>query len=330
MNKKAENESHLYVHLVTIMKKIWHICFKSESEVFFRSPADHEFFFNGTASALVKTDSLLLAEAQMSNHCHQIVMSEDIRRLVQLERLSYVKYFNSKYSRTGPLGEKSFFALEIHGVSHLIAATVYTIRNPMHHGVTKTPFMYPYSSANCYFRKELGKDFTPTRILTKEQMVGRLPRRAAYNDNWKMNENGILLKESVIESALVETNFVSPQAFLYLVSRKSGEEWEREQIERDANGRAPITLELIEGPVIGGSTEGLTRMKENEKAHFPPPRKTDLEICQIIDNYYVPKYKKASVYCLSSQEKSEIGNALYKLYHVSVGQIRRCLASSTR
>lgn len=336
------------------MKKIWHICFKTQDEVFFRSHADHNYFFNGLGSALVKTDSLLYAEAEMSNHCHQVVSSSNVEELVRLERMSYNKYFNNKYFRKGPLGEPGFFSMEIDGVCHFLAAIVYTVRNSVHHGVTKTPFMYPYCSANCFFRKELGKSsihasqgyerqgLTVDQLLPTEKIKDYLPRRAEYKKGWHMTTEGVFLRESVIETKLVETNFVTPQAFLYMMSRRSSEEWRREQEERDHNAKGAITLEKIEdhsfsyinrGHTQNNKTEEerdaekqLSRMLENEKGHFSPPQITDLTICEIIDNQYVPKFKKGSVYCLSRQEKESIANDVYKKYHPRLSQIRRCLA----
>ena len=52
---------------------------------------------------------------------------------------------------------------------------------------------------------------------------------------------------------------------------------------------------------------------------------TDLELCSLIDNKYVSKYGKDSVYLLEEKEKMEIANALYKIHSYNADQIKRCL-----
>lgn len=291
----------------------------------FRSREDYNHGFNSLCSALAKNDAGLFADSFMSDHVHEILSTDRLSAVIHDQRISHTKYMNEKYGRKGPWGEPGFYVQEIEGIRHFQAAVVYVICNAVHHGVTKTPYAYPFSSANCYFRKDLGKENNPDKLLSIKQIKERLPRRATFLPGWRMGNEGIFLRETVVESRLVEAHFVSPQAFLYLMSRKSGEEWEEEQ-KLDGNGRPPVTLEEIESAYLTEvPVEKVSEMLKNQRGHFSVPRKTDLELCELIDGKYVPQYGKNSVYALSRIEKETIANALAAEYRCGASQLRRCL-----
>ena len=238
-------------------------------------------------------------------------------------RESYTKYFNNKYFRSGSLGDKGLFMQEVQGLKHFIAATSYVIKNAPHHGVASSPFEYPYSSGNAYFRKELGKNREGEIYLTRDQIKAVLPRRASFNPEWKMGIDGVFLPETVLDVKIVEQAFGTVQAFNYYMGRKSGEDWQKEQEEE--NGSMPFSLENVEALWLGHNSVPVAELLRNEKARFVNGSITDLELCKIIDEQLVPSYDRKSVYHLSKQEKTEISNLLYKEYHAGVKQIKRCL-----
>ena len=309
------------------MYKTYHICFTSHKEVMYRNEEDMKRSFNALCSALHKTGSRCLAENDLPNHHHGCYETEHPAELVQIKRQAYTHMFNDKYDRKGPLGDPGYFLLEIQGLRHLLAALSYTIKNAAHHGITSTPFEWPYCSANAYFRKELGKLFVPEILLSPEQIEHALPRRAAFDSKWKMGIEGVFLRESVIETALVENMYATSQAFSYLVTRKSGEDWYKEQ-EADGNGLPPITLETIETQLLQYAPDrkqAIVDMFRNEQARHVTARMTDLQVCELIDTRYVPKYRAFSVYHLTDNQKNAIANDLNRQYRLGLAQIRRCL-----
>jgi hypothetical protein len=62
---------------------------------------------------------------------------------------------------------------------------------------------------------------------------------------------------------------------------------------------------------------------ENGKADYRRP--TDMDICTLIDKTILPRYGKSSVYLLTEKEKQTIAENLYRQYHITESQIRRCL-----
>lgn len=309
------------------MYKTYHLCFTSHQEVMYRNAEDMNRSFNALCSALYKTGSRCLVECDLPNHHHGCYETECPAELVQIKRQAYGHYFNEKYDRKGPLGDSGYFLLELKGIRHLLAALSYNIKNAVHHGITSTPFEWPYCSANALFRKELGKLYVPDVLLTPEQIERALPRRAAFDTRWKMGVEGVFLRESVIETSLVENLFATPQAFNYLVTRKSGEDWYKEQA-ADNNGLPPITLESFEVRMLQYSSDrgrSIADMLRNEQARHATARMNDLQVCELIDKKYVTKYRSYSVYHLTESQKNTIANELYHQYRLSPAQIRRCL-----
>ena len=293
----------------------------------FRNADDMNYAFNSLCSALYKTDSICLAEAFISTHHHGCYLTSLPRELMHIHRTSYTKYFNNKYGRTGSLGEKGFFMQEIDGLRHQVSAITYVLKNPVHHGISATPFAYPYCSANAFFRKDLGKDFLP-RLLTSEQIRMSLPRRAEFDPSWKMGTEGVFLRESVLETAMVESLYSTPQAFNYMLSRKSGEDWVKEQ-DMDSVSCPPVTLENIESPLFTGGSgkeDSLFHMLQNERSRFNRSVMTDLRLCGIVDMELASGKAPRTVYQLSNEEKICLANELHRRFHCGKEQIRRCLA----
>ena len=293
----------------------------------YRNKEDMNRSFNCLCSALKKTGSRCLAECDIPDHHHGCYETECPGEFLQIKRQSYTRYFNEKYGRKGPLGEPGYFEMELEGLQHKLTAISYTLRNSVHHGITATPFEWPFCSANAYFRKELGKWYVPDLLLSPAQIKAALPRRAKYETQWKMGVEGVFLRETVIETEVVENLYATPQAFNYLVSRKSGEDWSKEQ-ETDNDGRPPITLESFEERVLqrtASREKTITEMLRNEKNRGTPLGFNDLQLCELIDRQYVPRYQAMSVYQLSAREKNNIASGLYRRRLAGEAQIRRCL-----
>ena len=303
------------------MKKTYHICLSAGDNVLFRDEEDYNRGFNCLALALHKTNSTGLVESFQSTHCHKIIQTEDPVEFMYTMRQSYSKYFNRKYQRHGRVGEKHHFTLEIVGLYHHLAAMTYVLRNALHHGVVSIPYAYPHSSVNSIFRKEMGKWYQE-RLLEERHFYRFVGRKAEWPSHYKMSEKGVFVRESVLDIVQVENMYTSPRAFNYYMSRKSGEEWEKEQ-DKDNLDNGPIKMEDIEA---GIRDQTLEKMLINEKGRADYRKLSDIDLCTIIDRDILPKYGKVSVYHLTRHEKQEIGNFLYTRFRPTEVQIRRCLA----
>ena len=133
----------------------------------------------------------------------------------------------------------------------------------------------------------------------------------------------MILQEDIIDVRYVEELYVTPRSYLYMMNRYSEEKWAKEQLAEDPF-HPPVTLEMIEQSV---ADEPVERLLSNEHGRVDITALTDLDLCGMIDDDYVPRYGKHSVYHLTDGEKSEIGNDLWRKYRrkVSDNQIKRCL-----
>ena len=302
------------------MKKTYHLCLSAGDEIMFRDLEDYNRGFNCFAVALYKTNSTGLVESFMSTHLHLLVQTDSPKDFMMCFRMLYTMYFNKKYGRSGKLGEKLHFTMEVVGYHHILAAMSYILRNALHHGVAPIPYAYPHCSANAIFMREMGKR-PEENLLPRKSYYRHLGRTAEYPDSYKMSRSGVFLRESVLDIPQVENLFVTPRMFNFYMSRKSSEEWEAEQ-SKDQNSSPLINIQSIERGVNTDSIEKLL-LFENGKADYR--KLSDQDLCTEIDRKILPKYGKRSVYQLSSEEKTLIANHLYKTLHLNAAQIRRCL-----
>ena len=301
-------------------KKTYHICLSSGNEVYCRCEEDYVYCFNCLALAVAATGSDLLAESIMSTHIHECIRSAVPRDLIHQQRYAYSRYFNNKYYRRGRLGERYPFITEIEGLYHILAALSYVIRNALHHGVAATPFGYGHSSARSFFRKELGFDIHH-ELIKESQQYRHLPSHVRCPSSYKMDKNGLILRETVIDVPDVEHMFMTPRSYLYYMNRLSGEEWAREQ-DKDNLSAPPVLLADIENC----TTERQVRqMLANEHGRSDYGAISDIVLCELIDRQILPELGIASVYVMSWNEKNALGNRLYSQYRLPESQIRRCL-----
>ena len=307
--------------MTNAMKKTYHLCLSAGNETLFRDEEDYNRGFNSLALALYKTDSTGLVESFQSTHFHLVVQSENPADMMYAMRQSYSKYFNRRYQRSGRLGEKHHFQLEISGLHHHLAAMTYVLRNALHHGLVPIPYAYPHCTVNAIFRKEMGKTHIE-KELNQNSFYRFVGRKAEWPSHYRMNDKGLFLRESVLDIVQVENMYATPRAFNYYMSRKSGEEWEKEQ-EKDNIGASPIRLEDIEQGIYGQTKE---KMLIYESGRSDYRKISDIDLCHEIDRNIIPKYGKASVYHLSRTEKEQIGEFLFRTFRIGEAQIRRCLA----
>lgn len=297
------------------------MCLSAGDELLFRTDEDYVRGFNCLALAAYETDTVIIADSLMSNHLHICVRTEAPARFMSKFRISYSRYFNSRYSRRGRLGDNSPFIIELSGFYHTLTAICYVLRNPLHHNIAPTPFGYKHSSANSYFRRELGK-FYDQMTMPAKSYYRFLPKNTICPEGYRMNASGLLMRETVIDVAEVEHMFGTPRTFLYYMNRLSSEEWVKEQ-NKDDNSLPPITLEAIEK---GISYQSIKTMYASENGKNNYNSLNDIQLCDLIDNEILALFPYSSVYQMSAYDLQRASDMLRRQYHLPESQIRRCLA----
>jgi len=153
-----------------------------------------------------------------------------------------------------------------------------------------------------------------------------------------MDENGLLLREDVLDTTYVENLFVTPRNYLYHMNRLTDEKWLNDQAEADGEGS--FTLSELEVSMPGFDIEAILK---NERGIIDNRAMSDLELCELVDGLYLPKYFKknpeeTSIYLVPEKKRIEIANQLqhdlrYRPNTISSknekyatdAQIRRCL-----
>jgi len=208
------------------MTECYHICFTSHSEVMFRERADYIFGIFSLVLAALQTKSMILAFALMSDHVHIVLNSSAYSNFVSIFRNSYTRHFNKKYRRVGRLGETGYYCIKLIGTQHIVAAISYVLRNPVHHGVVKSPYEYEFSSSSCYFNKFFARKivYEPCKIsINALDKSGLLSKKsfAKIKMNCRLNQEGKIYYLDFLDVPFVENQYISGRRFCYYMTRFS-------------------------------------------------------------------------------------------------------------
>ena len=283
----------------------------------YRDEEDFTRGINCLCLAAHKTQSTLLAYSFMSNHVHLGVRTEYPDQLMKSFRYPYNRYFNSKYKRSGVLGERDYFKIEIEGLYHLLIAIAYILRNPLHHGVAATPFGYRYSSISALFKEEMGC-FTAPDLLPRKTQYRFLPEGVNLPYGFKMDTSGLIIPESVIDVADLEHQFSTARTFLYYMNRLTSDAWKSEQMQ-DKSSTPLISLESIES---GVRTQNIKTLLSNEHGRQNYYAKSDIDLCKEIDS----RLSDETIYTLTDSQIRALANQILREGRVQYEQLKRCLA----
>ena len=306
------------------MKESYSICFTSHNEVMFRDEEDHGMFLNLLALRCYTLGAEVLADAEMSTHCHLNIFTDRPVACASLLRMSYTKWFNRKYGRGGRFGEKYSYVLKVNGFNHQLVLDNYILRNGLHHGAAPTAFGYPFCSARALFAEDLGFPQEKPRPMKRNEIASLLPRYAEFPDSYQMNEHGVFVRQSFMELRRVEQFYVTPRNYLFQMNRLTDESWIQEQL-KDRTETPPITLQNLER----ADERSVSEMLKNETGrHFNRSKRQDMEVCRIIDKDLL--HGLGSVYYLNDWQKTKIYKTLLYDFHLPESQICRCLAVPRR
>ena len=307
------------------MKQLFHLSISCHCETLFRDEEDIRSITNILALVTYTTQVEIWVDALMGTHLHLIVFGEEPRVHETARRLKQriTKYHRCRHKGQGPLFDPTVFILPLDGANHILAAISYVLRNGMHHAQSATPFGYAPCSVNYLFREDLGKNTTTSIITSRAQIASMLPRFSEFPDHFTMDQSGTLIRDSFEELRRVELFYKTPRAFLYYMNRLSSDDWEREQ-RQDETADAPITLARLEPQADERSvTEWLTCEKGFS---YKRDRKTDIEVCRLIDHDLKRRFPGKTVYQLDAIQKRQLARMLQYDFHLPLGQIQRCLA----
>ncbi len=115
----------------------------------FRSDIDRQMYLTSLAAALPHAECALHAYVLMTNHVHLLVTphaSDSAARLTIAVGRRYVRYFNDRHARSGPLWEGRYRSSRIDSDRYFLACCRYIETNPVRAGMVRHPAEYPWSS----------------------------------------------------------------------------------------------------------------------------------------------------------------------------------------
>jgi putative transposase len=153
-------------------------------QAIFASNADYEALLALLDEYARKFGVAIHSYVLMSNHLHLLATPQDaegIPQLMQALGRSYVRYFNSRQSRTGTLWEGRYKSTLIQAERYLLACMVYIDLNPVRAGIAADPADYPWSSYSHYAGRRADKIITPHPLYWE---LGNTPfaREMAYSE----------------------------------------------------------------------------------------------------------------------------------------------------
>lgn len=133
---------------------IYHIILRSINQhIIFEEDADYQKFLYILSDCKLKYDIDIYAYCLMDNHIHLLLHSnpESLSSLFQSLGTRFVRWYNSKYSRSGHLFQDRFYSSPIENDSHYLAALTYIHYNPVKANISQYPSEYRWSSFNAFY-----------------------------------------------------------------------------------------------------------------------------------------------------------------------------------
>lgn len=290
-----------------------------------RTIPDYIQAINRMALAAYDTHTLILAYAFMSNHIHLVVRCINPAQFISRFRNSYSQWFNTKYSRSGPLGSRRYVSIELASEEQILTAIAYTNRNPAHHGIVTYPNEYPFSSARYYFMHELGIHISYDILKTRKEISEHLSINRKLPDDFQMDRSGMLIPETFLQIAFCEKIFRTPKRYLFFMTRDTSREW----LAETEKWFEPRDLtEYFRNNEMNANTDR-NHMGHSLKSDLEISKRkkiTDIELCTLIEEKLLQEKGTISYKSLSYAEKIKFMN-YFRIYHYARNnQIKRCLA----
>ncbi|MGV8146463.1 MAG: transposase [Alkaliphilus sp.] len=138
--------------------QIYHIMIRgNERKDIFLDEEDKEFFLEIMEIQKDRRTFNLYAYCLMDNHVHLVLDEGDeysISEIMKAIQVSYVVYFNKKYSRTGHLFQGRFRSEAVEDDGYLLAVTRYVHNNPVEAKIVNNAHDFRWSSYNIYIDGE--------------------------------------------------------------------------------------------------------------------------------------------------------------------------------
>lgn len=133
---------------------IYHIILRSVNQhIIFEEDTDYLKFLYILSDCKTKYDIDIYAYCLMDNHIHLLLYSapETLSSFFQSLGTRFVRWYNTKYNRSGHLFQDRFFSNAIEDNSHFLSTLIYIHDNPVKANICKNQSDYRWSSYNAFY-----------------------------------------------------------------------------------------------------------------------------------------------------------------------------------
>ena len=131
-----------------------HICIRGNRRhnVFYDNSDRYEFLSRLNWAA--KEHNTIITEfTLMDNHVHILVSTNCLTKFTSSLLISYVKWYNLKYSTSGNLFQRPFLSVSKPKTEWIIETSMYILQNPVKAGICHHPSEFKWSSYRFHFKK---------------------------------------------------------------------------------------------------------------------------------------------------------------------------------
>lgn len=198
----------------------------------FRNDSDRSYF-EDCLKLVVSVKFKYHGFAQMDNHVHLLVSADSLPTLSHAMMVvfsNYVKYFNKKYDRDGPLFKNRFWSEPIESWSYFKFCLRYILRNPLEIGIKLEDYKWSslhhyYSNSPTFVETRLVRKFFPDKnalitFLKKEDDIYIGLRPDEYKQTGKIRDDGSGDRKRILLFIRRKYNIYNP---LNLATRKKCE-----------------------------------------------------------------------------------------------------------
>ena len=133
---------------------MYHIILRSVNQhIIFEDDSDYQKFLLILSDCKTKFNIDIFAYCLMDNHIH-LQLSADTKTLssfFQSIGSRFVRWYNSKYDRSGHLFQERYYSKAIETTSQYIATLIYIHNNPVNANICQHPSEYYWSSYNAFY-----------------------------------------------------------------------------------------------------------------------------------------------------------------------------------
>ncbi|MCR4787184.1 MAG: transposase [Lachnospiraceae bacterium] len=133
---------------------IYHIILRSVNQhIIFEEESDYQKFLFILSDCKKKYDSDIFAYCLMDNHIHLLLRTDNDKLSSFFQSLGtrFVRWYNSKYSRSGHLFQDRFYSSVMENDSAFLSALVYIHNNPVKANMCRYASEYRWSSINAFY-----------------------------------------------------------------------------------------------------------------------------------------------------------------------------------